>query len=127
MFKFCRLRFKAIGYALEGWWHVLHTQKNTWIHAGASLAVVLLGLWLNLSPQDWSILVLTIAMVWMAEFFNTALEAIIDIISPQHNHLAKISKDVGAAAVLITAGTSVIIGLLILAPPLWEKILLMFG
>ena len=127
MIEFFRLRAKAIGYALEGWRHVLRTQKNTWVHAPITLAVVGVGLWLGLSPQDWAVLVLTIALVWVAEFFNTAIEAITDLISPQRNHLAKIGKDVGAAAVLITAGAAVIVGLLLLAPPLWAKILGLVG
>ena len=122
MFKFLRLRARSIGYALEGWRHVLQTQKNTWIHTLISLAVVGVGLWLDLLTQDWAVLILTMSLVWVAEFFNTAIEAITDLVSPQHNHLAKISKDVGAAAVLIAAGTAVIIGSLILGPPLWERL-----
>ena len=66
------------------------------------------------------------AMVWAAEFFNTALEVIVDLASPQKNHLAKIGKDVGAAAVLIAAGASVVVGLLIFGPPLWQKLALIF-
>ena len=58
---------------------------------------------------------------------NTALEAMIDLISPERNHLAKVSKDVGAAAVLIAALASVLVGLLILGPPLWEKLKLIFN
>lgn len=65
---------------------------------------------------------LAIAMVWTAEFINTALEAIVDLASPQHNDLARVGKDVGAAAVLIAASASFIIGLLILGPPLWQQI-----
>ena len=61
----------------------------------------------------------------MAEFINTALEAVVDLASPQHHPLAKVGKDVGAAAVLIAAVTSVVIGLLILGPPLWEKVTLL--
>ena len=122
MFKFCLSRITAIRYALEGWLHVLHTQKNTWVHATASLAVILMGLWLHISPQDWSILILTIAFVWMAEFINTAIETITDLISPEKNQLAKISKDVSAAAVLIAAGASILVGLLILGPPLLDVI-----
>ena len=118
MFEFCLSRIKAIRYALEGWLHVLHTQKNSWVHAFASLAVILMGFWLHISPQDWSILILTIALVWMAEFINTAIETMTDLISPEKNQLAKISKDVSAAAVLIAAGASIIVGLLILGPPL---------
>jgi diacylglycerol kinase len=58
----------------------------------------------------------------MGEFINTALEAIIDLASPQIHPLAKIGKDVGAAAVLIAAIAAVIVGLLILGPPLVVKI-----
>lgn len=122
MLKFWHFRAKAIGYAIEGWRHVLQTQRNSWIHALASLAVIGVGLWLRLTAQNWAILVLAIALVWVAEFFNTAIEALTDLVSSQPNSLAKISKDVGAAAVLIAAGAAIIIGLLILGPPLWDKI-----
>jgi len=67
------------------------------------------------------VLVLTIAMVWIAEFLNTALEAVVDLASPELHPLAKVGKDVGAAAVLIAAMASVIIGLLILGPPLLQR------
>jgi len=127
MTNFYRSRFKAIGYAIEGWWHVIRTQRNAWVHTSASISVLLLGLWLRLTRNEWAIIILTIAMVWMAEFLNTALETLTDLISPQQNHLAKTSKDVGAAAVLIAAGASVIIGLLILGPPFWQKIQILMG
>lgn len=127
MINFLRSRAQSFRYAFEGWWHVIRTQKNAWIHAVISIAVILAGFWLQLSPQDWAVIILAIGMVWAAEFFNTALEAIIDLISPEKNHLAKTSKDVGAAAVLIAAGASVIIGLLILGPPLWQKLKLILG
>jgi diacylglycerol kinase len=87
---------------------------------------VLLGLWLDLHPQDWAVIILTMAMVWTAEFLNTALEAVVDLASPQHHPLAKVGKDVGAAAVLIAAAASVIIGLLLLGPPLWAKLKVLF-
>ncbi len=60
--------------------------------------------------------------VWMAEFFNTALEAVVDIASPEYHPLAKIAKDVAAAAVLVGAFCAVIIGLLIMGPPLWGRL-----
>jgi diacylglycerol kinase len=84
--------------------------------------VIGLGLWLQIDRRDWALLWLTIALVWMAEFINTALEAVVDLASPNQHPLARVGKDVGAAAVLITAFTSVIIGLLILGPPLWFKL-----
>ena len=127
MIKFLRSRARSFRYAFEGWWHVIRTQSNAWIHAVISIVVILVSFWLRLHPRDWAVIILAIGMVWAAEFFNTALEAITDLISPEKNHLAKISKDVGAAAVLIAAGASVIIGLLILGPPLWEKLVGFFS
>lgn len=121
--SFIKLRLQAIRYALAGWWYVLRTQRNTWVHAAITTAVILLGLWLHLPRQDWAILLLTIALVWAAEFFNTSLEALADLVHPEVHPLVKISKDVSAAAVLITAASAVVIGLLILGPPLWEQII----
>jgi len=127
MLSFLRSRSRSFRYAFEGWWYVIRTQKNAWIHAVVSFIVVLLGLWLDLPQRDWAVIILAIAMVWGAEFFNTALEAIVDLASPEMNHLAKIGKDVGAAAVLIAAGASIIIGFLILGPPFFGKIPFMVG
>jgi diacylglycerol kinase len=127
MIDFLRSRSRSFKYAFEGWWFVIRTQQNAWIHAIVSVIVVLLGLWLQLPGRDWAVIILAIAMVWAAEFFNTALEAIVDLTSPEQNHLAKVGKDVGATAVLIAAGASVLIGLLIMGPPLWEKIQWLFS
>jgi diacylglycerol kinase len=87
-----------------------------------SIAVILISLWLQLKPADWAVIILAIAMVWTAEFVNTALEAVVDLASPQQHYLARVGKDVGAAAVLIAAVSSLLIGLLVLGPPLWERI-----
>jgi len=122
MISFLRSRARSFQYAFEGWWYVIRTQQNAWIHTVVSIVVIALGFWLRLPPRDWAVIILAIAMVWAAEFFNTALEAIVDLASPEMNQLAKIGKDVGAAAVLIAAVASIVIGLLILGPPLWEKI-----
>jgi diacylglycerol kinase len=101
---------------------VLRTQRNAWIHALATLLVAVFGFWLRLSLHDWALLVLTVAMVWTAEFINTALEAVVDLASPQQHPLAKVGKDVGAAAVLIASLAAILVGLLVLGPPLWEKL-----
>lgn len=122
MRSFFSSRSRSFRNAFAGWWFVIRTQKNAWIHAVVGLAVIVLGIWLQLSTVDWSIIILAIALVWTAEFLNTALEAVVDLASPQEHNLAKIGKDVGAAAVLIAAISSVLIGLLILGPPLWKRI-----
>ena len=84
--------------------------------------VILLGLWLGIGALEWAVIVLAIAIVWTAEFINTALEAVVDLASPQHHPLARVGKDVGAASVLIAALSSIVIGLLILGPPLWARL-----
>ncbi len=119
-------RAQAFGHAFRGWGYVLRTQRNAWIHALASTLVLLLAWWLKLALIDWAVLLITIALVWTAEFINTALENVVDLASPQQHPLAKVGKDVGAAAVLIAALTSILVGLLILGPPLFEKLNVLF-
>jgi diacylglycerol kinase len=126
MFAFIRSRIISFGHAFRGLAYVIRTQKNAWIHALATAAVAILGFWLALPPRDWAVLALTISTVWMAEVLNTSIEAVVDLASPVHHPLAKIGKDVGAAAVLVAAVVAVLVGLLILGPPLWEKILSFF-
>jgi len=106
---------------------VIRTQRNAWIHAIVTTIVVVMAAWLRLPLRDWAVLLVTITLVWTAEFINTALEAVVDLASPQHHPLAKMGKDVGAAAVLIAALTSIFVGMLILGPPLWEKIKLLLS
>lgn len=119
-------RWYAFGHAFRGWWYVLKTQQNAWVHAVVATIVFFVGLWLNLPPRDWAVLVLTVAMVFAAEFVNTAIEAVVDLASPVHHPLAKVGKDVGAGAVLIAALAAILIGLLILGPPLWAKLVGLF-
>jgi len=124
--KFIRSRIAAFGHAFRGWWHVLQTQHNAWIHSIVATVIVALGLWLGLPPHDWAIIVLTIAMVFTAEFINTAIEAVVDLASPVHHPLAKVGKDVGAGAVLVAALAAALIGLLILGPLLWARFVSLF-
>jgi diacylglycerol kinase (ATP) len=119
---FIKNRLKSFRYAFSGCLYVVRTQPNAWIHIFFTLAALVMSLWLNISFWDWAVIIFAITLVWVSELFNTALEAVIDLVSQDQNHLARISKDVGAAAVLLAAITSVIIGLLILGPPLWKQI-----
>jgi len=125
--EFIYSRLTAFGHAFRGWAYVLKTQHNAWIHSVFATVVIVMSLWLGLPPRDLAVLVLTIAMVFSAEFINTAIEAVVDLASPVHHPLAKVGKDVGAGAVLIAALAGVVIGLLILGPPLWQKISVLFG
>lgn len=115
-------RVRSFRYAFEGWRYVLRTQPNAWIHAVVSLVVIGLSLWLGLPPRDWAIIILALMAVWMGEFLNTAIEAVVDLASPDHHPLAKAAKDIAAAAVLVGALGAVLIGLLILGPLLWQRL-----
>ncbi len=116
-------RIKSFGYALEGWLYVIKTQHNAWIHALASLTAVALGFWLRIAMVEWGLIILALMAVWMGEFMNTAVEAVVDMASPEIHPLAKVAKDVAAAAVLIGALGSVAIGLVVFGP----KLLRLFG
>jgi diacylglycerol kinase len=119
MMPFFSSRALSFRYAFSGWWYVIRTQRNAWIHTVISLAVIAVSFWVGLPPRDWAVIIVAIALVWTAEFINTALEAVVDLAANHQQHeLARVGKDVGAAAVLIAALSAMLIGLLILGPPL---------
>lgn len=118
MRNFTRGRIFSFKYAFSGLRYVVRSQRNAWIHAAITIAVLILAVLLKISLVEWGILLLAIGLVWTAEIFNTALEAVVDLASPDTHPLAKIAKDTSAAAVLFSAIISVLIGLVILLPPL---------
>jgi diacylglycerol kinase (ATP) len=123
---FITSRIVAFGHAFRGWGHVLKTQQNAWIHSLIATLVLVMGLWLRISTTEWAILILTIAMVFTAEFINTSIEAIVDLASPNQHPLAKVGKDVGAGAVLVASLAAIVVGLLILGPSLWARLQSLF-
>jgi diacylglycerol kinase len=86
-----------------------------------------MGLWLKLTPVAWVMLLLTIGGVLVTEMFNTAAEALVDLVSPDYHPVAKLVKDLTAGAVLVIAFISVIVGLLVLGPPLWVRLAFLLG
>jgi diacylglycerol kinase (ATP) len=120
--NFIHSRVLSFRNAIRGWWFVIRTQKNAWIHAVITLLVIVVGLTLKLPIRDWAVLLVTISTVWTAEFLNSALEAVVDLASPDQHPLARVGKDVGAAAVLISALAAILVGLMILGPPLWSNV-----
>lgn len=109
-------------FASEGLLYVFVTQRNFRVHLAIAAIVVALGLWLQLAPASWAILALTIGAVLVTEIFNTAAERLVDLVSPDYHPLAKQVKDLAAGAVLVSAIVSVIVGLLVLGPPLWAAL-----
>ena len=115
-------RLDSFRHAFAGWAYMIRTQRNAWIHSIASITVFSLGLWAGLTHLEWAVIFLAVGLVWMAEFVNTALEAVVDLAAPDLHPLAKVGKDVAAAAVLVGAMTAVAVGSLILGPPLWARV-----
>jgi diacylglycerol kinase len=122
MASFVRQRLNSFKPAFAGLAHVWRNTPNLWIHTFISIAVIAVGLWLGIDLVNWAVIAVAMAVVWAAEFFNTAIEAVVDLASPQHHKLAAIAKDVSAGAVVITAFAAVIVGLLVLGPPLWARL-----
>jgi diacylglycerol kinase len=84
--------------------------------------VVVLGLWLRLPADQWAILAATSGLVLVSEITNTVVEGIVDLICPDYHPLAKTVKDAMAGAVVLAAMIAVVVGLLILGPPLWSRL-----
>ena len=122
MRQFFKSRGKSFQFAFEGIEHVFKTQQNAWIHLIVIAVVIILTFWLEIPFSEAAIIFLTIGMVLGAEFINTAIEALVDLVSPDHHHLAKITKDVCAAAVLIYAVAAVFVGICLFGPPLLAKL-----
>jgi diacylglycerol kinase len=123
VFEYFQSRFYSFKNAFSGLAYVIRTQRNAWIHLVVTGIVLVLGLYLRVPLYGWALIILAFGFVWMAEIINTALEVLVDLASPEKHPLAKICKDVGAAAVLIAAISSIAIGLCVLGPPLLLKIL----
>ena len=115
-------RIESFGYAFKGITTLFRTQPNARIHLVVLIAVLVAGLFFKLNITEWCLIALTSAAVLAAEAINTAIEFVVDLVSPQYHDLAGKAKDVAAAVVLLTAFGAVIVGFLIFFP----KILVFF-
>ena len=109
-------RIDSFGHALRGIASLLAGEPNARIHLLATVVVVMLGLILDVNRGEWLSLLLIIAVVWLAEGMNTALEHLADAAVPEFHPLVRKAKDVAAGTVLVTAGVAVVLGLLIFLP-----------
>ncbi len=116
-------RLESFQYAFAGIWYTVRTQRNAQIHLGVGLLIFIVGLFVGLTFVEWAIIALTIGFVLAAEMVNTVAEVAMDYLTTEFNLHVKIIKDVAAGAVLTAALTAVIVGLLILGPPLIELLL----
>lgn len=111
-------RLTSFRHAGRGVWLLL-AQPNARIHLAAAVGVIVLGLALRVTAGDWALLILAITAVLAAEAINTALERVVDLVSPQWSSLARDAKDLAAACVLITAIGAACVGLAVFLPYLF--------
>lgn len=111
---------KGFGYAFSGIRDTFKTEINFRVHFFAMILALFLGLVFSLSVFEWLWIFLAIALVMAAELFNTALEALANLISLDFNPLIKKAKDAAAAAVLIVSIFALLIGLFIFIPKFWD-------
>jgi diacylglycerol kinase len=116
-------RLLSFKYAVTGIVVMVRSQHNAWIHLLATCAVCIAGIVFRLSTAEWCIILLAVMAVWTAEALNTALEFLADAALPEYHPLVAKAKDIAAAAVLISAIGSAIIGILIFLP----KLIRIFG
>lgn len=109
-------RIRSIRLALRGIRTMIASQRNAWIHAVATVVVVVAGLVVGLPWAEWCWIVLAIVSVWTAEALNTAIEFLTDVASPNFHPIAARAKDVAAGAVLLAAVGAAIIGVLVFGP-----------
>jgi len=115
-------RVHSIAVAWRGIVDFFKSEHNAIIYLIITIVVIGLGCWLSISKSEWIIIILAIGLVFSAELINTAIEKLADEITHEYSETVKKIKDLSAAAVLILAITSAIIGLIIFIPPLWDKL-----
>ena len=120
--RFLFSRWCSVRAALHGVRFTLRTQANAWIELAALFVVAIVGIWLRISPVEWAILSLVAGMVLALEAVNTAIEAVVDLVSPDYHPQAKIAKDAAAGAMIFAVLASIGVGLAIFGPRLWWMI-----
>ena len=102
--------------AASGAAHALRTQRNMRVHAAVAVLALALSIAFRISTGEFLAVLLFIALVFAAEIFNTALEAVVDLVSPEYHELARIAKDCAAGAVLVCAAVALLAGIVVFAP-----------
>jgi undecaprenol kinase len=115
---------KSLNYAFSGIRSAFKSERNFRIHLVVMIPVVMLGFYLGLSLQTWALLILSIGFVLVAELFNTAVERLGDeTANGKQRQRVKNAKDISAGAVLLSALTALVIGILFLLIPFIQKLL----
>lgn len=122
-----KARILSFKYAFQGLKDLFTTQDNSKIHAIMAVLSLSLGFYFGLSATEWCLIIFAISSVLAAEAFNTGLEHLTDLVSPDHHELAGRTKDVAAAGVLLTALGAALVGIVIFLPKCYELLLFFIG
>ncbi len=114
-----KARVRSFKYAIDGIIHS-YSEPNMLIHGIAAVLVILTGILVKLNPVEWAILFIAIGFVKVAETLNTALEKLVDLVSPDQNEKAGVIKDIAAGAVLIASIAAIGVACMILLPKVLE-------
>lgn len=120
-------RIRSFGYAIRGIQLVFGSEANMKIHATIAVAVVVCGFAFSISITEWLLCLICFGLVMGLEMVNTAIENVVDLVSPDQHPLAGKAKDIAAGAVLIAAVFSAIAGLIIFVPKGWETLQLLLN
>lgn len=110
MKQFIQSRIQSFRHAFQGFKPAFVGQKNMIIHSLAAVVVVGVGLCVSITQTEWIAVIFAIGFVWVCEFFNSAIETLANVVSPEYNEYIKKVKDISAAAVLISAITAATVG-----------------
>jgi diacylglycerol kinase len=114
--------FKSFGYSLDGLIYAYKYEQSMLIHVIATIGVIIANILFRISPTEWLITFIAIGMVLAAELINTAIEAVVDLVTLEIHPLAKIAKDCGSAATFVLAMMAGVIGFVIYVPYIIELI-----
>lgn len=114
-----RKMIRSFSYAFEGVVALFRYENNARFHLIAAFGVVLLGLVLGLERFEWALVAIVVGAVWAAEAFNTAIEKLCDLVSPDYHPQIKAAKDLAAAGVMITSVVAVVVGAIVFGGKLW--------
>lgn len=120
-------RIKSFGYAWKGIKSFINREPNAWIHCTAIVLVTIAGFGFGITRTEWLIVILCFGIVLAAEGFNTAIERLVNLVSPEHNPIAGDVKDIAAGAVLICAVAAAIAGVVIFTPYILSILLCRMG
>ncbi|MCB2406405.1 diacylglycerol kinase family protein [Hymenobacter lucidus] len=114
-----RRRVASFGHAFRGVASALRSEVHMRFHAVATVVVIGFGFYFGISRLEWALVALAVGTVWTAELLNTAIEVVVNLVSPDYHPLAGKAKDVASGAVLMAGFAALAVGLLVFGPRVW--------